>query len=221
MRLTADLSAGRLLERPAQTVARYVTHTQKATALTVTAPADQTAATNPITVSGTAVPGATIDVGERQERDHTRRWWRSPDGSFSFNIAPVPAEQRARRHQHCTRRWHRAGRPHGRQRRRRWHAHLRQSDPSGDDNGPGNYAYPTASDFHPGAYDLTDFQVYDTGTTVTFRVQTADLTPTFGSPLGAQLIDVYVHQPGVSPTSTAAPFPQRNYVIAPARRGPG
>ena len=29
-----------------------------------------------------------------------------------------------------------------------------------------------------------------------FRVQTRDLTPTFGSPLGAQLVDVYVHEPG-------------------------
>ena len=41
-----------------------------------------------------------------------------------------------------------------------------KTDPTGDDNGPGNYAYPTPSNvFHPGAFDLTDFQVYDTGTT--------------------------------------------------------
>ncbi len=63
---------------------------------------------------------------------------------------------------------------------------------------------------------MTDFQVYDTGSTVTFRVQTRDLSPTFGSPLGAQLVDVYVHQPGASSTSTEASFPQRNYAIAPA-----
>jgi carbohydrate-binding DOMON domain-containing protein len=69
-------------------------------------------------------------------------------------------------------------------------------------------------DLHP--FDMTDFQVYDTGSTVTFRVQTRDLSPTFGSPLGAQLIDVYVHQPDASSTSTQASFPQRNYVIAPA-----
>jgi carbohydrate-binding DOMON domain-containing protein len=62
---------------------------------------------------------------------------------------------------------------------------------------------------------MTDFQVYDTVSTVTFRVQTRDLTPTFGSPLGAQLINVYVHEPAASPTSTAASFPQRNYTIAP------
>ena len=37
-----------------------------------------------------------------------------------------------------------------------------------------------------------------------FRLQTRDLTPTFGSPLGAQLVDVYVHDPGAATTSTAA-----------------
>ncbi len=43
-----------------------------------------------------------------------------------------------------------------------------------------------------------------------------DLSPTFGSPLGAQLVDVYVHDPAAAVTSTAASFPQRNYAIAPA-----
>ena len=39
------------------------------------------------------------------------------------------------------------------------------TDPTGDDNGPGTYAYPTAADFKPGAYDLQRFQVYDSGPT--------------------------------------------------------
>jgi carbohydrate-binding DOMON domain-containing protein len=91
-------------------------------------------------------------------------------------------------------------------------------DPDGDDNGPGNYAYPTSDNFKPGAYDLQQFQVYDDAANnrIIFRVRTRDLTPTFGSPLGAQLVDVYIHVPGASPTSTAAAFPQRNYQIAPA-----
>ncbi len=89
-----------------------------------------------------------------------------------------------------------------------------QDDPTGDDNGPGSYQYPTSGDFHPGAFDLTKFQVYDTGSTVTFRVQTADLTPTFGSTNGAQLVDVYVSQPGASSTSTAASYPSMNYTLA-------
>ena len=88
-------------------------------------------------------------------------------------------------------------------------------DPDGDDNGPGNYAYPTSSDFKPGAYDLQRFEVYDAGDRIIFRVRTRDLTNTFGSPLGAQLIDLYVRAPGALPTSTAAAFPQRNYTVAP------
>ena len=55
----------------------------------------------------------------------------------------------------------------------------------------------------------------DAGDRSSFRVRVRDLTPTFGSPLGAQLIDVYVHDPAASSTSTAASFPQRNYAIAP------
>src|SRR5207342_1968939 len=58
------------------------------------------------------------------------------------------------------------------------------------------------------------FQVYDSGTdSVTFRVQTVDLSPTFGSPLGAQLVDVYVNNASGDATSTAASFPGRNYAI--------
>ena len=58
-------------------------------------------------------------------------------------------------------------------------------DPDGDDNGPGNYAYPTADNFKPGAYDLQRFEVYDAGDrTSSSASRTRDLTPTFGSPLG-------------------------------------
>jgi carbohydrate-binding DOMON domain-containing protein len=45
-------------------------------------------------------------------------------------------------------------------------------------------------------------------------VQTADLTPTFSSPLGAQLVDVYVSVPGITPTSTQASYASRNYQLA-------
>jgi carbohydrate-binding DOMON domain-containing protein len=93
---------------------------------------------------------------------------------------------------------------------------LDVADPPNDDNGPGNYAYPTAPDFHAGAFDMQRFQVFDDGTNIIFRVQVRDLSPTFGSPLGAQLVDVYVHDPSASTanTSTAAAFTQRNYAIA-------
>ena len=51
-------------------------------------------------------------------------------------------------------------------------------------------------DFKPGAYDLQRFQVFDAGDGHRLPRPTRDLTPTFGSPLGAQLVDVYVHVPG-------------------------
>jgi carbohydrate-binding DOMON domain-containing protein len=90
------------------------------------------------------------------------------------------------------------------------------ADPAGDDHGPGNYAYPKSSNFNAGAFDIRDFQVWDSGSDVTFRLQTTNLAPTFGSPLGAQLADVYVHEPGASPTSTSAANASRNFQIAPA-----
>jgi len=219
VRLTADLTAGRLLEQPAQTVDRYITHTQLATTLTVTSPPDQSAATNPIHITGMAVPGATIDVADVGTDTGTGTTTHASgtaaaDGSFSFDIAPLNGSNVLVITSTA---------PNGgtAQTVRTVVNDVVQgtllfdaTDPVGDDNGPGNYAYPTAADFHPGAFDMTDFQVYDTGTTVTFRVQTRDLSPTFGSPLGAQLIDVYVHQPGASPTSTAASYTSRNYTIA-------
>jgi glucoamylase len=88
------------------------------------------------------------------------------------------------------------------------------SDPSGDDNGPGTYQYPTSGDFQPGAFDLTRFQVLSDGTTAYLRATVANLAATFGVVGGAQLLDVYVHTPGAATTSTAAAFPTRNYTIA-------
>jgi glucoamylase len=93
---------------------------------------------------------------------------------------------------------------------------LNVTDPAGDDNGPGTYQYPTASDFHAGAFDLTDFQVISDGTTAYLRATLANLDPTFGSDFGAQLLDVYVHTPGAGATSTQAAFASRNYTIASA-----
>jgi hypothetical protein len=44
--------------------------------------------------------------------------------------------------------------------------------------------------------------------------QLRDLTPTFGSPLGAQLLDVFIRDPKATAFSSAPPYPQRNYTIA-------
>ena len=73
---------------------------------------------------------------------------------------------------------------------------LDVTDPTGDDNGPGTYQYPTDSDFVAGSFDLTRFQVLSDGTFVYLRATLANLVPTFGAIDGAQLLDVYVHVPG-------------------------
>ena len=45
------------------------------------------------------------------------------------------------------------------------------SDPSGDDNGPGNYVYPTDKVYKSGSFDLRSFEVVPNGDTVEFRVK--------------------------------------------------
>ena len=97
---------------------------------------------------------------------------------------------------------------------------LDVTDPSNDDNGPGNYAYPTSTDFHAGAFDLLEFQVIlsPDGQTTTFKAKIRDLSPTFGSPLGAQLVNV---RPGPRRRSPPASFwrlPSRGLRLEPPAR---
>jgi glucoamylase len=215
VRLTADLAAGRSLEQPAQVRDRYVSHSQGSTPLTVTAPADGSATGATTTVSGTAAHGASIDIADVATDansvttlTHTTA---AADGSFSVDVTSAAGTNVFV----ITSTASNGGT-----------AQVVRSvvndvvngtllysvdDPTGDDNGPGNYAYPKAGDFHAGAFDLDRFQVYDTGSTITFRVQTADLTPTFGSTNGAQLVDVYVSPPGATATSAASSYPGMNY----------
>jgi glucoamylase len=219
VRLTLDAAAGKVLDRPDYTVDRYVRHTQQATDLHVTAPPDQSAAGDSVTVTGTTQPGNDITVAATNTDTSfvttTHSLTVGASGAFSLTIpltggtwvlntvATSPSGATARDVRTVV-----FDQPPGT-------LIFAADDPDGDDNGPGNYAYPTAADFHAGAYDLERFEVYDAGSEIVFRVRTRDLTPTFGSPLGAQLVDVYVHVPGAGATSTAASFPQRRYAIAP------
>jgi glucoamylase len=222
VRLLGDLVAGRVVEQPAATFDRYVRHTQGQTTLTVTAPADQSAVTgSPVTVTGTTAPGNTVYVAatniDQSPQTTTASTPANPDGSFSVavdiaggtTVLNVVAVSPTGATAHVKRTVVFDFTPGT--------VVLDVADPSNDDNGPGNYAYPTSSNFKPGAFDMQQFQVIVSPDqqTVTFKVKIRDLTPTFGSPLGAQLVDVYVRVPGASPTSTAASFLQRNYVIDP------
>jgi glucoamylase len=87
--------------------------------------------------------------------------------------------------------------------------------------GPGTYAYPTATNspgvdtFPAGAFQLSGLTVINSGATVTFQVGLANMVPTFGSADGAQLIDLYIHNPSpgsqVQSTGAAGAW---NYSIA-------
>jgi glucoamylase len=218
VRLTLDLAAGRVLDRPEETTDRYVRNHQGETPLTLTSPADLTEVGATVTVAGSTAPGNRVLVAASNVEEDTGTTITpatvAPDGSFTadvpltggtfvLNVVATSPDGATGREVRTVAFPAEPG-----------PKLFEAADPTGDDNGPGNYAYPTDSAFHAGAFDLEQFQVFDTGTTVTFRVRTRDLTPTFGSPLGAQLVDVYVHDPAATATSTAASFPQRNYAIA-------
>jgi glucan 1,4-alpha-glucosidase len=224
VRLMLDVSAGSELDRPSYTVRRYVSHHQGQTSLAVTAPADNTLEGDSVAVTGTSRPGnrivvaaTNIDADTAATATTTQRTRAGSDGAFSITVPLTGGTEVLNvvaldlRNGNTARavRTVVSSAPIGT-------LLFQQNDPDGDDHGPGNYAYPTDSAFHDGAYDLEQFQVFDTGSRIAFRVKTRDLSPTFGSPLGAQLVDVYVHVPGAAPTSQAASFPQRNYTLAPA-----
>jgi glucoamylase len=224
-RLLRDITANKQLEQPAATYSRYVAHQQGQTALTVTAPSDQSAVTTgSVTVTGTSLPHNTVFVSATNTDQNSQTTTLSTnvklDGTFSVSlpvlggttvlnvVAVSPSGATAHEVLHIVYDYTPGT------------TVLDVTDPSNDDNGPGNYAYPTASDFHAGAYDIQDFRVIVSpdGATTTFKLQTRDLTPTFGSPLGAQLIDVYVHNPTapVANTTTGAVYASRNYTLAPS-----
>jgi glucan 1,4-alpha-glucosidase len=219
LRLILSLPGGRPVEQPSVVRDRYVTHgPPPALPLTVTGPADGTVTgAGTVAVTGHTTPGAQVsvagtptDVGTATTvasatADRHGDFTATVPIGFGTNVLTVaaargPATGYARVAVVST------ALPGT--------AVLDATDPSGDDHGPGSYTYPTAADFHDGAFDLQQFQVIDAGATIYLRAQLRDLTPTFGSPLGAQLLDVFVRDPGAAAFSTAAPFPSRGYAIA-------
>jgi glucoamylase len=222
LRLILALATGRNMETPQFTAQRYVTHGPPgALNATITAPANgSTLAATSTTVTGTTAPRAKVTVesvdsttGAPSSVTSTKA---AKDGSFSATV-PIGFGSNAITVGASTQGLGSTG-----------YAQVTVSnegggstvldvtDPSGDDNGPGTYQYPTDSAFQPGAFDLTRFQVLSDGTTAYLRATVANLAATFGVVGGAQLLDVYVHTPGATNTSTAAAFPTRNYTIDPS-----
>jgi glucoamylase len=226
LRLILDIQAGRDLDTPAVTTTRYVkTGAPGGLPLAIGQPAPgATIAAGTTTVAGTTAPGARVVV---ESADTTTgasaavtAVTAGADGSFSVSV-PLGFGSNAIT---AT-----ATAPGGRQ---TGYARVTvtsegggttvldvpdtRGDGTGTDTGPGTYQYPSATNFHAGAYKITRFQVLSDGTYAYLRTTLANLDPTFGATDGAQLLDVYVHVPGASPTSTQAAYASRNYTIAPS-----
>ena len=222
LRLLVDLGSKTTVDRPSITTARYVTHGAPAAAtVTLTAPTSgSTIEGSTTTVTGTTTPGASVviasddtDTGTAATTmtttaDSAGAFSASAGIGFGTNIITVAATTAAGATGYAQTAV--VGDVVG------GTTVLDVTDPTGDDNGPGTYQYPTSSSFTAGSFDLTRFQVITANNTVYLRTTLAKLTPTFGNVMGAQLLDVYVHAAGATTTSTAAPFASRNYTIAPA-----
>jgi len=222
LRLIASLGAGHNVDTPAVTTARYITNGAPGSLpVTITAPASGSTLTSATTtVTGTTTPGSAVSIEAADTTTSVAATVTSTtagsDGSFSASV-PVGFGTNAIT---AT-----ATAPGGRS---TGYAQVTVSaegsgstvldvtDPTGDDNGPGTYQYPTNSAFVAGSFDLTRFQVLSDGTYAYLRVTLRTLVPTFGALDGAQLLDFYVHVPGASSTSTQAAFAARNYTIAPS-----
>ncbi|HEX2903506.1 MAG TPA: glucodextranase DOMON-like domain-containing protein [Jatrophihabitans sp.] len=220
LRLQIDLAGGTLVDQPSFVADRYVRHgAPGSTAVSISSPtAGTTIEGSSVSVTGTAAPGASVAVAvsdtDTGAPGTSVRTSAATDGSYSVTV-PIGFGTNVITSTAATASGATgvasvsvAGDLVG------GTTVLDVSDPTGDDNGPGTFQYPTAADFAPGSYDITRFQVITVGATVYLRTTLANLVPTFGNTLGAQLLDVYVHAP-TGTTSSAAAYPSRNYTVNP------
>ncbi|MET0135799.1 MAG: glucodextranase DOMON-like domain-containing protein [Kibdelosporangium sp.] len=218
VRLTQGIAAGRPVDQPAEVRSRYVDHGPPGTiAITLDAPAQISTPT--VTVTGTAPAGVQVDIQATATDAGGATTVVSTRSNGTFT-AELPAQLGTNVITAAATN----GRATGFAQSEvgsdfvSGTVLLNVTDPDGDDNGPGTYAYPAAGDFIAGAFDIQQFQVIDSGDRIVLRTKLRDLSPTFGSPLGAQLLNIYARDPAVARTSTAAPYPSRNYTVDPWNR---
>ncbi|HEY9481846.1 MAG TPA: glucodextranase DOMON-like domain-containing protein [Micromonosporaceae bacterium] len=225
LRLILNIGTGTIVDQPAIVADRYVRHAPPvALPVTISAPAGgTTVGGDSTTVVGTTAPDADVSIGvnDTDVAGASSVVTTTADGSGAFsttvpigfgtNVITVAATTGAGLGTASgTAQVSVVGDLVG------GTTVLDVTDPTGDDNGPGTYAYPTSSSFTAGSFDITRFQVLTKDGTAYLRTTVRALTPTFGNTIGAQMLDIFIHTAGAAPTSTAAAFPTRNYTIAPA-----
>ncbi len=217
VRLLVDIQTGTIVDRPDLTTDRYVRHAPPgALPVTIATPDSGDTVSGTTTVTGTALPGAKVDVslvGNDSPGSSVDSTTAAADGTWTAHVVAVFGSDRITATATTATgtgvaRVDVVGDLVG------GTTILDVTDPSGDDHGPGTFQYPNAAAFHDGAFDITRFQVLQQGDTVYLRTTLRDLTATFGSPDGAQLLDVFVRQPGAASYTTAPPFASREYSLA-------
>ena len=247
LRLIADMAAGRLLEQPSIVASRYSGGGPAAAPLSVTAPLTVSGGNVPmnltrpsvtvnaasVPVAGTTAPGATVDVavtgtasGASSPTTSITTVTADSTGAFSAPVSLQPGTDSVEVASSAGS----AGTNEAIFTVTDLYVPgtvvLNAGPAAGGGNGPGTYAYPTATNsdgtpvFAPDSFRLSGLTVINSGSTVTFEVGIANLESTFGSLLGAQLIDLYIHAPSgsipageIQSTGAAGAF---NYSIAPA-----
>ncbi|MBE7699115.1 family 49 glycosyl hydrolase [Oerskovia sp. Sa1BUA8] len=100
------------------------------------------------------------------------------------------------------------------------------TDPSGDDDGPGTYLYPSDAAFNPGSLDLTGLDVFEDGDTIRFAVSTAGeiRNPWGGRGMSTQRVNIYLSDrssstpaPLLPGTNTSADGPWQYALVADGR----
>ncbi|QRN98598.1 hypothetical protein JRI60_06015 [Archangium violaceum] len=92
-------------------------------------------------------------------------------------------------------------------------------DPTGDDNGPGTYKYPTDTVYKRGSFDLTDFTFEKKGTkadvTLGFNTSLEDAWKT-GSGFSVQMAFIFIDTDGKEGSGSTDSLPGLNVKFAPA-----
>jgi carbohydrate-binding DOMON domain-containing protein len=91
-------------------------------------------------------------------------------------------------------------------------------DPTGDDNGPGKYTYPTDTVYKTGSFDLTDLKVKESGGKVSFDVSVnSALDDPWGMKVGfaVQMVFIFIDTDGKEGSGNTKGLPGMNVAFTP------
>ena len=100
---------------------------------------------------------------------------------------------------------------------------LKLTDPTGDDNGPGTYTYPTAPEYKKGSFDLTSIEIKDAGANleieigVNAQIEDPWKSATWGTPgngFSLQMFEIYVDTDNKAGSGEANALPGMNATFA-------